>query len=146
MISLEQIRTLEERVRAAVKLIRRLTDENLALTSRLESYESRITELQELVTAFKSDQEAIEAGIVAALGHLDELEDAVVVPETAATASAPHASAGSAAAPARSAPAGEPARPRPANPQTAPIDDAPTPAETGEADVDEPEDPELDIF
>lgn len=80
MISLEQIQKLEARVHAAVGRIKQLTEENTGLSEKLDSYERRVNELQELVAAFKSDQDAIERGIVAALAHLDELEDTVSEP------------------------------------------------------------------
>lgn len=85
MISLEQIRSLENKVHTAVSRIRALSEENATLKGRLESYEQRIAELETLVSAFKADQEEIEAGIVSALKHLDELEDSVAEsPETPA--------------------------------------------------------------
>ena len=82
MISLEQVKQLETRVHSAVARIRSLTAENTTLKENLSSYERRIDELEKMVTAFKSEQQEIEAGIVAALSQLDGLEDAVA--ETAA--------------------------------------------------------------
>lgn len=77
MISLEQIRQLETRVHTAVERIQTLKAENDALKLNLGQYEERIAELEKLVTAFKSEQEEIEAGIVSALSQLDALEDSV---------------------------------------------------------------------
>jgi chromosome segregation ATPase len=143
MISLEQIHTLERKVQAAVSRIRSLADErdtltaeNATLKERLESYEERVAELQTLVSAFKADQEEIEAGIVAALGHLDELEDTVSEP--------PEPAAETPRAPELESPeqAPEPeatAPPPPEEPQPEP------PAEDAPED-DEEADPELDIF
>ena len=81
MISLEQIRNLEERVHTAVTRIRTLAAENATLKQRLQSQEERIAEFETLVAAFKRDQDEIEAGIMAALRHLDELEDTVSEPD-----------------------------------------------------------------
>ena len=84
MISLQQIKQLETRVHSAVARIQSLTAENTTLQENLSSYERRIDELEKLVSAFKSDQQEIEAGIIAALSQLDGLEDAVADPATAA--------------------------------------------------------------
>ena len=81
MISLEQIRSLEERVHTAVTRIRTLAAENATLKQRLQSQEERIAELETLVAAFKRDQDEIEAGIMAALRHLDDLEDTMSEPD-----------------------------------------------------------------
>lgn len=77
MISLEQIKKLENRVHGAVGRIRSLTAENETLKDRLSTYEKRVADLEGLVSAFKSEQQEIEAGIIAALEQLDGLEDAV---------------------------------------------------------------------
>ena len=77
MISLEQIKQLETRVHSAVARIRSLTAENTTLKESLSDYETRIDELEKLISGFKSEQHEIEAGIVAALAQLDGLEDAV---------------------------------------------------------------------
>jgi chromosome segregation ATPase len=77
MISLEQIKQLESKVHGAVARIKTLTSENMTLKKRLEQYEARIGELEELISEFKNDQDEIEQGIVAALSQLDSLEDAV---------------------------------------------------------------------
>lgn len=80
MISLEQIKKLEERVLAAVERIRALSAENATLKTNLTRYEQRIDELEKLVSAFKSEQAEIEAGILSALTQLDSLEDSVTEP------------------------------------------------------------------
>jgi len=84
MISLEQIKQLETRVHSAVARIQSLTAENTTLKDSLSSYEGRIDELEKLVSAFKSEQQEIEAGIIAALSQLDGLEDVVADPATTA--------------------------------------------------------------
>ncbi len=77
MISLEQIKQLESKVHGAVGRIKTLASENMTLKKRLEQYEARIGELEELISEFKNDQDEIEQGIVAALSQLDSLEDTV---------------------------------------------------------------------
>lgn len=128
MVSLEQIRKLEQKVHAAVTRISVLTEENETLRTQVSEYERRLGELQQLVDAFKHDQDEIEAGIVSVLKHLDQLEDRVGDPDET------------------------PASQEQTAPQTAPnvppADATPAPAdlpEHDEPDEDE-EEPELDIF
>ncbi len=129
MISLEQIKQLETRVHSAVARIRSLTAENTTLKESLSSYEGRIDELQKLVSAFKSDQQEIEAGIVAALSQLDGLEDVVADPATAAPPADPED---------RDEPESDTADTEP---------DAPMPTSPdGEPAEPEEDGPELDIF
>ena len=143
MISLEQVKQLETRVHSAVARIRSLTAENTTLKENLSSYERRIDELEKLVSAFKSEQHEIEAGIIAALSQLDGLEDAVA--ET--NADLPQEQ------PPEELPEHDetPADPPDAPPvdEPAPVDD-PTPQNTtaeDEADTEmDEEEPELDIF
>lgn len=80
MISLQQIRTLEAKVQRAVTFIDELKRENETMKGKLESYQSRIDELEILILEYKEDQQEIEQGIINALGHLDRLEDAIVAP------------------------------------------------------------------
>ena len=75
MITLDQIRKLDDKVQAAVRRIRELITENGALEKRLGQYERRIEELEVLIKTFKEDQAEIEKGIVNALSQLDHLED-----------------------------------------------------------------------
>lgn len=152
MISLDQIRNLEHKVHAAVSRIRTLSSENATLKQRLESYEERIAELETLVSAFKADQEQIEAGIVAALSHLDELEDAVSEPDRSAppvdeTASpAPVGTTVSASAEAEAAPVA-PDESQPDETSADPDDEETVPTEDEPDEATEEEDePELDIF
>ena len=88
MITLEQIQKLDEKVTAAVQVIRSLKEENASLQEKLGQYQSRIDELEVLINTFKKDQGKIEQGIINALEQLNELEDAIgeeaSEPETAA--------------------------------------------------------------
>ncbi len=81
MISLEQIKTLDEKVKQAVSVIDDLRGENSRLKQKLNSYQSRIEELERLIDDFKRDQGAIEQGILDAIDQLDKLEHAPPSPE-----------------------------------------------------------------
>ena len=74
MISLEQIRLLEQKVTSAVELIRVLKEENATLRRGLDSAQRRMKELETLVEGFKTDQKEIESVIVRTLANLDDLE------------------------------------------------------------------------
>jgi len=76
MITLEQIRLLENKITRAIELIRVLKEENSTLRKGLESAQRRMKELELLVEGFKTDQREIESVIVRTLQHLDELEEA----------------------------------------------------------------------
>ncbi len=75
MITVEQIRQLENGVKQAVSVINSLREENALLKTKLSGYEKRIEELEILIESFKQDQSSIEEGIVNALNQLDVLED-----------------------------------------------------------------------
>lgn len=78
MISLEQIRLLQDKVKAAVTRIDELKNENDNLKRNLETHLGRIEELEDLINDFKNAQTEIEQGIVSALNQLDQIEDDVV--------------------------------------------------------------------
>lgn len=75
MVSIEQIRLLEQKVHSAVNRIDVLKEENQSLKSKLGEYETRILELERLIESFKQDQGEIEQGILTALDELNRLED-----------------------------------------------------------------------
>lgn len=76
MLSLEQVRSLEDRVEKALSYIDELTEENASLRERLGGYESRIKDLEVLVRDFQQDQGRIEEGILNALEKLNAFEGA----------------------------------------------------------------------
>lgn len=76
MINLDQVRTLEWKVKQAVQLIVHLRRENDTLRGRLSDTEVRLQELEGLLEAFKSSQSELESGIRSALEELDNLEGA----------------------------------------------------------------------
>ena len=133
MISLEQIRLLEQKVTSAVELIRVLKEENVTLRRGLDSAQRRMKELETLVEGFKTDQREIESAIVRTLRNLDDLE------ESAAARTAAAATASAAAVHDRT-----PGRAEAAHAEQAVPKSAPTAAPAAEAR--HPTGNELDIF
>lgn len=82
MITLDQIKQLDHKVRKAIDKINTLNSENNMLQEKLDNYQLRIEELEVLIDTFKADQGEIENGIIEALNQLDILEDNIVVPGT----------------------------------------------------------------
>jgi chromosome segregation ATPase len=85
MISVEQVRALEDRVEKAVAFIATLKHENVALRGELDSARqelakalSRAAELEAAAETFRRDQASIEEGITHALRKLDAFEDLVL--------------------------------------------------------------------
>ena len=92
MISVEQVRALEERVEKAVAYIAALKSENAALRRDLEIARSgaakaatRIGELEAAAEAYRHEQAGIEEGIMHALQKLDAFEDLVLRVEAQAS-------------------------------------------------------------
>jgi chromosome segregation ATPase len=76
MINLDQVRTLEWKVKQAVQLIVHLRRENDTLRGRLSDTEVRLQELEALLESVKASQSEMESGIRSALEELDHLEGA----------------------------------------------------------------------
>ncbi len=74
MINLDQVRTLEWKVKQAVQLIVQLRRENDMLRGRLSDTEVRLQELEAMVETFKVTQSQMESGIRSALDELDHLD------------------------------------------------------------------------
>lgn len=81
MLSLDQVRLLEDRVQKAVGKIQSLDAENSRLRTEMDALRARTSELEGLVRAFKDDQGRIEEGILNALEKLSAFEDSIT-PET----------------------------------------------------------------
>jgi hypothetical protein len=91
MVTIEQVELLESKVSRAIEYVKRLTadnerlqsassrlvSENSMLHGKLDGYQKRISELEEILLGFKKDQERIEQGIISALDRLNLFEDAV---------------------------------------------------------------------
>ena len=77
MLSLDQVRLLENHVEKAVSKITSLTSENEHLRSQLSTLQARVVELEGFVRGFKDDQGKIEAGILNALEQLGALENTI---------------------------------------------------------------------
>ena len=75
MLSLDQVRLLENRVVKAVGKIESLTAENARLRAQLSGLQTRVGELEGLVRSFKDDQGRNEEGILNALDRLSAIED-----------------------------------------------------------------------
>lgn len=76
MINLDQVRTLEWKVKQAVQLIATLRKENDGLRTKLSDTEVRVQELQAQLEAFAATQSEMETGIRSALQELDHLDAA----------------------------------------------------------------------
>jgi chromosome segregation ATPase len=74
MINMDQVRTLEMKVKQTVALIVNLRQENDSLRGRLSDTEVRLQELEALLEGFKATQIEMESGIRNALHELDNLE------------------------------------------------------------------------
>lgn len=82
MINMDQVRTLEMKVKQTVQLIVQLRKENDGLRGRLSDTEVRLQELETVLESLNASQTEMESGIRSALQELDHLEDSsVAVPE-----------------------------------------------------------------
>ncbi len=70
----ENIQLLDQKIKSAVNLIQQLRQENIILRKKLGEYESRIAELEEVLYSLKSNQKAIEDGLLQAIHELDKLD------------------------------------------------------------------------
>ena len=82
MITLDQIRKLDEKIQSAVSVIVSLREENKTLNSKLDDYQNRIADLEVSIEKFSQDQGEIESGILKALEHLELVEDGLSNSET----------------------------------------------------------------
>jgi chromosome segregation ATPase len=89
MISLEQIRSLEQKVNQLVEELSRLRDENAKLKAKVKSTQTKTADLESMVNTYKQEQEAIEKGILSVLSKLDKLEDEVSLSGSALKKDAP---------------------------------------------------------
>ena len=83
MITLEQIRLLDRKVNQAVEMIDSLKRENRMLSGKLESYQTKISELEVLLSGLKDDQSEVEQGFQKALETLSGIEGEEETPSPA---------------------------------------------------------------
>jgi len=77
LISLDQVRLLEQKVENAVNKILQLQKENAELREKCAFFESKANNLNQRVSDFEADQNKIEEGIENVLKRLNIVEDAV---------------------------------------------------------------------
>lgn len=77
MVSLKQIKTLQDRVNKALNFIELLKEENETLKATLDRSQLKIQEFEKLITDFKNDQTEIEQTILDVIQKLDTLEDEI---------------------------------------------------------------------
>ncbi len=77
MITLEQIKLLEQKVEAALHKIVELQNENASLKSENEDLQTEIELLQEECKKFVDDESKIEKGILSVIERLNTVEDTV---------------------------------------------------------------------
>lgn len=79
MISLEQIRLLEQKVEVAVSKIKQLNEENALLKKKCTDLEKEKEEVKSKLSIFEQDQVKIEQGIINALDRLNTVENSVLL-------------------------------------------------------------------
>ena len=92
MVSLKQIKALQDRVNKALSLIDLLKEENKTLKATLDKSQEKIQEFEKLLTDFKNDQTEIEQTILDVIQKLDTLEDEIPGIESASDDSLHHES------------------------------------------------------
>ncbi|WP_029410522.1 cell division protein ZapB [Treponema pedis] len=85
MLNIDQVKLLEGKVEKAVNLIKTLSFDNDSLKKEIEAKNRRISELENLIVAFKDDQTKIEQGIINALNQLSAFENSVSTKRIAET-------------------------------------------------------------
>ena len=81
MITLDQVQKLEKKVNDAVDLINRFKAEKVVLEEKIDKYEFRILELEEIAEQLNKDQTEIEDKIIGALNQLEDLESIETIVE-----------------------------------------------------------------
>lgn len=78
MISLDQVKLLEQKVESAVAKIQQLQAENDALRTRCSELTNALSTKSEQLTFFEQDQNQIESGILNALDRLNSIENQIL--------------------------------------------------------------------
>ncbi|MGP1438984.1 MAG: hypothetical protein ACTTKH_07935 [Treponema sp.] len=77
MITLEQVRLLEEKVESLISVVKSLYQERDSLKETLTQKEKRIEELETVLHSFELSQAKIEESVMNALNQLDVFENTV---------------------------------------------------------------------
>ena len=77
MISLNQIRLLEQKIESILDLVSALQIEKAALENQNTKLKAEVQELAAKCSRFEQDEEKIEQGILSVLNRLNNMEDAV---------------------------------------------------------------------
>ena len=78
MISLDQVKLLEQKVESAVAKIQQLQAENDALRTKVTELTNAVSVKSEQLSSFASEQDQIESGIKKALDRLSSIENTVL--------------------------------------------------------------------
>ena len=78
MITLDQVKLLEQKVERAVEKIHQLQAENDALCNKCSELTNALSAKSEQLISFEQDQSQIESGIKKALDRLDSIENSVL--------------------------------------------------------------------
>ncbi len=78
MISLDQVKLLEQKVESAVAKIQQLKAENDALRTKVTELTNAVSAKSEQLSSFESEQDQIESGIKKALDRLSSIENTVL--------------------------------------------------------------------
>ena len=78
MISLDQVKLLEQKIESAVAKIQQLQAENDALRTKVTELTNAVSAKSEQLSSFESEQDQIESGIKKALDRLSSIENTVL--------------------------------------------------------------------
>jgi len=85
MITLEQVKLLEEKVESLIGVVKSLYEERDSLKEVLAQKESRIEELESVLHSFEVSQAKIEESVMNALNQLDVFESSVAHESSSST-------------------------------------------------------------
>ena len=77
MVTLEQVKLLDQRITRTIDYVKKVTDENALLKGKHDSFLKRIKELEKQIQQFNDDQGQIEEKFLSAFSRLNEIEDAL---------------------------------------------------------------------